>query len=105
MYLVGLHIYYSNKSVLVSLYPRTVSKLRNMRVATHPDSIYLVHRKALVSPKLWDQSTKLNGITHQTISGLQTYNSSSILRYIGNTTFNVNLINDDTFGSKPQERI
>jgi hypothetical protein len=67
--------------------------------------MYLPHREALVSPKMWDHSTKIYGITHETISGLRTLYYSSNLTYIGNNTFNVNLISDDTFGNKPRERL
>jgi hypothetical protein len=67
--------------------------------------MYLLHREALVSPRLWDQPTKIYGVTHETINGLQTLHYSSNLTYIGNIAFNVNLISDDTFGNKPRERL
>jgi hypothetical protein len=67
--------------------------------------MYLLHREALVSPKLWDRSTKIYGITHETISGLQSIYYSPNLTYISSITFNVNLISVDTFGNKPRERL
>ena len=67
--------------------------------------MYLLHREALVSPKLWDHSTKTYGITHETISGLQSIYYSPNLTYIGNITFNVNLFSDDTFGKNSRERL
>ena len=65
--------------------------------------MYLLHRVALVSPKLWDHSTKIYGITQRNNKWSTTLYYSSNLTYIGNITFNVNLISGDTFGNKPRE--